>query len=187
MDKTAEPKFSEDAAAPTTAAPASTHVHKPLISRRMEWILGIGSGVAVGALSAAHSIRNKFYEDVKSWEGIPELRAARDKKLRAINGTEEKPKVFKVFNQEVREIEREFTHDLHKKIKAMSGIEMGGWRGMTIGTFQRFRVAGWPTKNATLFGLVTGAAIATSAIFSFDARRRIIKLADREDEKTPAR
>ena len=183
MEKTKEQQATRETPAAANTPPDEPLAKQHLPSGRMGWVLGIGAGLAVGFLGAAQSIRNKFYEDTKSWESIPELREDRVTEFRKINGTEQNPKIFKLFDKESQRIERDFTSKYNKRIHAMSGIEMGGWRGLTIGTWQRFKIAGFPTKMTAGLSLITAAAVATSAIFSFDARRRVIELADKLEEK----
>ena len=183
MEKSETQPETREASAVTQTPHTEQVSLKHLPSQRMGWVIGIGTGVAVGLLSAAQSIRNKFYEDTKSWEGIPELRAARDKEFRKVNGTESNPQNFKIFSKEFKRIEQDYTRAHHQRIKIMGDIEMDGWRGLTVGTWKRFRIAGVPTKIAAGLSLVTAAAVATSAIFSFDARRRVIELADKLEEK----
>lgn len=183
MEKTKEHQATRE-----MQAAAKAPVHEPLAkqhlpSGRMGWVLGIGAGLAVGFVGAAQSIRNKFYEDTKSWKTIPELRENRATEFEKINGTEQNPQTFKIFDKETQRIERDFTSQFNKRIHAMSGIEMGGWRGLTIGTWQRFKVAGFPTKLTAGLSMITAAAVATSAIFSFEARRRVIDLSDKLEEK----
>lgn len=150
----------------------------------IEWAASYGMGAVVGIAGAVHSIHQKFYDDVKSWKVIRELRSERDAKLQAIEGTAANPKTFRAFHVQAKEIEREYSKELNHRLKYVCGIETGGIKGLTVGTWQRWLSSGPHTRRAAAFSLMTGAAVSIGAILTIKNRRLIAELGDRSERET---
>ncbi|MCE3005395.1 MAG: hypothetical protein LW853_00970 [Rickettsiales bacterium] len=184
MDKTASHSLTTDA--PAKAANAARPIQHQTALSGKEWVASIGISLVAGLLSAAHYINKEFYDDIKSWKGIEELRNTRDSKLEGIS-TAKNPKTFTAIYKEAREIERNYTKDFHDKIKVMRDIEMGGWRGMTIGTAKRVLLSGGHTRVAAAFSMATVSAIAVGAILSLKNRKLISELGEASEENSQSR
>ena len=167
----------------TSSRPATHHAREPAAMGWLEWTASYGTGAVVGLASAVHSIRHKFYDDVKSWKIIREIREKRDEQFQAIEGTASNPKSFREFHPGTKVIEMEYTKDLNRRLKYACGIESEGLKGLTVGTWQRWCSMGPHSRQAAAFSLVTGAAISIGAILTIKNRRLIAQLDNRSDEQ----
>ena len=167
----------------TSSQPATHHVREPAAVGWLEWTVSYGTGAVVGLASAVQAIRHKFYDDVKSWKIIRELREQRDVKLQALEGTASNPKRFSDFHAAAKEIEMDYTKKLNQRLKYACGVETGGLKGLTVGTWQRWCSSGPHTRQAAAFSLVTGAAISIGAILTIKNRRLIAQLGDQSEEQ----
>lgn len=146
--------------------------------------------VVAGLWSGAQELRQGFYAEIKNWSGIKDIRDERKAAYNEISSL--KGMKFDDYIKRSNQIEVDFTKAVGKKLFETRGIHSEGWKGATIGTWQRWRASNHSkTRTEAILSFGKTAGIVIGAVLTLENRELLHRLltggSDLSEEKSRER